>query len=182
MPILSNHQRYGAVAQTFHWIIAVLVIAAYTLGPGGSEERVYSAARDVTRQTHETLGFTVFVLTILRIAWRAVDSTPEDPPMPAAMRLAAKTTHVLLYLLLLAVPLTAIVGAWLEGHPVSLLTIGDIAPLLPLAHGVGQTIATIHTYLGEAIVWLAGLHAAIGLFHHFVLHDRVLRSMLPERD
>jgi cytochrome b561 len=98
------------------------------------------------------------------------------------MRLAARVVHVTLYLLLLAVPLTAIVGAWFEGHPVTLLVIGDIAWPLPLAHGVGQTIATIHTYLGDAIVWLVGLHAAAGLFHHFYLRDRVLRSMLPGPD
>ena len=182
MPMSSNRFRYGAVAQAFHWLTVVLVIAAFTLGPGGSEEQVYSAARTFTRQTHETLGVTVGVLTLLRLAWGTLNASPEDPPMPAVMRYAAKIVHVALYLLLLAVPLTAIVGAWLEGHPVSLLMIGDIAPPLRLAHGIGRTIATIHTYLGDAIVWLAGLHAAAGLFHHFFLRDRVLRSMLPERD
>ena len=102
--------------------------------------------------------------------------------MPTVMRHAAKIVHVGLYLLLLAVPLTAIAGAWLEGHPLTLLGLGDIASPLHEAHAAGQTIATIHTYLGEAIVWVAGLHAAAGLFHHFFLHDRVLRSMLPRRD
>ena len=98
------------------------------------------------------------------------------------MRYAAKTMHVVLYLLLLALPVSAILGAWLEGHPLTLLVIGDVAPLIGTAHGAGQTIATIHTYLGDTIVWLAGLHAAAGLFHHFFLRDRVLRSMLPGAD
>jgi cytochrome b561 len=178
----SRLARYGAVTQTLHWLTAALVIAAYTLGPGGSEENVYSAARDVTRRTHETLGLCVALLTLLRLAWRAFDVTPDDPPMPALMRYAAKAMHVALYLLLLALPLTAISGAWLEGHPLTLLVIGDVAPLIGTAHGVGQTIATIHTYLGDTIVWLAGLHAAAGLFHHFFLRDRVLRSMLPGAD
>jgi cytochrome b561 len=181
-PGSSNRNRYGAVAQYFHWLTVVLVIAAYTLSPGGSEVQVYSASHDFSRQIHETLGLTVGVLTLLRLAWRALDATPDDAPMPAVMRYAAKIVHVALYLLLMAVPLTAIVGAWFEGHPVTLLVVGEIAPSLPLAHDVGKTIATIHTYLGEAIVWLAGLHAAAGLFHHFYLRDRVLRSMLPTLD
>ncbi len=181
MPTLSDRYRYGTVAQVFHWLTAVLVIAAYTLGPGGSEERVYSAARDFTRQTHETLGLTVGLLTVMRLAWRALDATPEDPPMSALMRSGAKIVQAALYVLLLAVPLTAIAGAWFGGHPVTLFVIGDIAPPLPLAHHVGQAIAAAHTYLGDAIVWLAGLHAAGGLFHHFVLRDRVLRAMLPGR-
>ena len=182
MPMISDRYHYGAVAQAFHWLTVVLAIAAFMLSPGGSEERVYSAAHDFSRRTHETLGLIVGLLTLIRLAWRSLNATPEDPPMPAVMRYAANIVHVALYLLLLAVPLTAIVGAWLEGHPVTLLMIGDIAPPLRLARGVGQTIATIHTYLGDAIVWLAGLHAAAGLFHHFFLRDRVLRSMLPGRD
>jgi cytochrome b561 len=182
MQMSSDRYRYGAVAQVFHWLTVVLVIAAFTVGPGGSEERIYSAAGDFTRQSHETLGLIVVVLTLLRLAWATLDATPEDPPMPPVMRYAAKIVHVALYFLLLVVPLSAIVGAWLEGHPVTLLLVGDIAPPLRLAHAAGKTIATIHTYLGDAIVWLAGLHAAAGLFHHFFLRDRVLRSMLPERD
>jgi cytochrome b561 len=182
MPMPSNRYRYGAVAQFIHWVTVVLVIAAYMLSLGGSEQQVYSAGRDFTRRTHETLGLTVGVLTLLRLAWKTLDAIPDEPPMPAVMRFTARVVRVTLYLLLLAVPLTAIVGAWFEGHPVTLLVIGDIASPLPLAHGVGQTIATIHTYLGDAIVWLAGLHAAAALFHHFYLHDRVLRSMLPGPD
>jgi len=178
----SRPARYGTVAQALHWLTVALVIAAYVLGPGGSEERVYSAARDVTRRTHETLGLCVALLTLLRLAWRAFDVAPDDPPMPALMRYAAKTMHVGLYLLLLALPVSAILGAWLEGHPLTLLIIGDVAPLIGTDHGTGQTIASIHTYLGDTILWLAGLHAAAGLFHHFFLRDRVLRSMLPGAD
>jgi cytochrome b561 len=180
-PQSRSPYRYGAVVQTFHWLTVILVIAAYMLSPGGSEEQVYTAGRDFTRRAHETLGISILALTLLRVAWRSLDTSPEDAPMPAVMRYAAKIVHVGLYLLLLAVPLTAIVGAWLEGHTLTLFLLGDIASPLPEARTAGQTIATIHTYLGDAIVWVAGLHAAAGLFHHFFLHDRVLRSMLPKR-
>ena len=49
MRLLSTRFRYGAVAQVFHWLTAVLVVAAYFMGPGGSEQRVYSSAVDFTR-------------------------------------------------------------------------------------------------------------------------------------
>lgn len=29
------------------------------------------------------------------------------------------------------------------------------------------------------MMWLAGLHAAAAIFHHFFLRDRVLSQMLP---
>jgi cytochrome b561 len=182
MHLSSDRYHYGAAAQAIHWLTVILVIAAYTLSPGGSEEQVYSAARDFTRRIHETLGITVGLLTLLRLGWRTLDTTPDDPPMPAAMRYAAKIVHVGLYVLLLAVPLSAILGAWLEGRPLTLLLLGDVAPPLRLAHDTGQWFATLHAYLGDTILWVAGLHAAAGLFHHFFLRDRVLRSMLPYRD
>ena len=85
----------------------------------------------------------------------------------------------MLFVLLLAVPVTAITGAWLEGHPLTLLSGIRIGPLLPEAHAIGSVIASIHTWLGDTILWVAGVHAAAALVHHFVLRDRVLRSMLP---
>jgi cytochrome b561 len=40
-------------------------------------------------------------------------------------------------------------------------------------------MAVIHTWLGDAILWIAGVHAAAAFYHHFFLRDEVLRSMLP---
>ena len=71
--------RYGAVAQALHWITAILVLVAFIYGPGGTEQRVYSAAKDADRQLHETLGLCVLVLTTLRLAWRLVEPRPDPP-------------------------------------------------------------------------------------------------------
>jgi cytochrome b561 len=171
--------RYGNVAQAIHWVTAILVLVAFLYGPGGSEERVYSPARDFDRQLHETLGICVFGLVVMRVLWRMVDSQPDPPQVSRWMGIAAKAVQWVLYLLLFALPLTAIAGAWLEGHPLTLLGGVEIAPLLGLSHDVGAKIATLHTWLGDAILWLAGLHALAALYHHFVLKDGVLASMLP---
>ncbi|WP_427914987.1 cytochrome b [Ramlibacter sp. MMS24-I3-19] len=170
--------RYSGLEQLLHWTTAILVLIAFLYGPGGSEERVYSAARDAGRRLHETLGLCVLVLTLLRLAWRAVDTRPDPAAVPRWMGLASKAVQGVLYLLLFVVPLTAITGAWLEGHPVTLL-VGDIGPWLGESHATGEWIAELHGWLGDAILWLAGLHALAALYHHFMLRDGVLRSMLP---
>lgn len=171
--------RYSRVAQLLHWVIAILVVAAFIYGPGGSEARVYMPARDFERQLHETLGITVFALTLLRMVWRTIANRPVEVPMPGWMRLAAKGAHGLLYLMLLAVPLSAVLGAWLEGHPVTLLGGIEIASMVATSHDLGATVAEIHTWLGDGILWVAGLHAAAAIYHHVVLKDAVLLSMLP---
>jgi cytochrome b561 len=179
MHLFSKRFRYGAVAQAFRWLTAILVVTAYFIGPGGPEQRVYSSAVDFTRQTHETLGVTVFALVFVRLLWRLMDTTPEDPPMKPWMRYSAKLVHVVLYGLLIATPISAIVGAWLEGHPLTLWGFGNIGPLLPQVHDVGLSVAALHTTLGNIILWVAGVHSVAALFHHFLLHDSVLLSMLP---
>jgi cytochrome b561 len=171
--------RYGSVAQAFHWVTAILVLVAFIYGPGGSEQRVYSPARDFDRQLHETLGMCVFAIVVMRVLWRMVDIHPDPPPVSRWMGIAAKAVQWALYLLLFALPLTAIAGAWFEGHPLTLLAGVEIPPLLALSHDAGTRIATIHTWLGDAVLWLAGFHALAAIYHHIVLKDGVLASMLP---
>jgi cytochrome b561 len=172
-------ERYGPAAQAFHWLTAILVLVAFIYGPGGSEQRVYSAARDFDRQLHETLGMCVFGLVTMRAIWRIFDTRPEPAQVSRWMGIAASATHWGLYVLLFALPLTAISGAWLEGHPLTFLAGAKIPPLLASSHDVGAQIATVHTWLGDAILWLAGLHALAAIWHHVLVKDGVLVSMLP---
>ena len=52
-------------------------------------------------------------------------------------------------------------------------------PMLALSHDTGAVFSEIHTILGDAILWLAGLHAFAAIYHHVMLKDRVLVAMLP---
>jgi len=180
VPSSSNSSRHhGSATQLLHWATVLLVGIAYVLSPGGPESRVYSTASDGLRDWHESVGLLVFALVLLRLMWRLLRVEPEPVPMAAWMRASATAAHWALYALLLAIPLTAIAGAWLEAHPLTILGIGDVPPLLAPAHDLGALVADIHTILGNVIMWLAGFHAAAALFHHYVLRDDTLRSMLP---
>lgn len=178
---MSEQDRYGAVSQAFHWLMAVVVLIAFLYGPGGSELRVYSPQRDFDRQLHETLGLTIFALAFLRLAWRMVARRPDPPAIPRWMDLLSKVVWGLLYLLFFLLPITAIAGAWLEGHPLTLLGSIEVAPWIAKNHDWGVRIATLHAWIGDAIMWLAGVHAAAAIFHHVVLRDGVLETMLPRR-
>lgn len=170
--------RYDGVTQAFHWLTTLLVLVAFFYGPMGSEAVVFKPGRDFDRALHETLGLWVFALTVARLLWRAGDSRPPRAPAPPWLESAARVAHWGLYGLLLALPVTAVTGTWLAGHPLTLLS-GEIRPALPLAHETGMAILEVHTWLGDAIMWLAALHGAAALYHHYVLKDHVLRSMLP---
>ncbi len=102
--------------------------------------------------------------------------TPLAPGMVFQVVLARHLLSVLI-----ATPLSAVVGAWLEGHPLTLWGLGNIGPMLPSLHDVGLSAASLHVTLGSIILWVAGLHAVAALFHHFFLRDSVLLSMVPGR-
>jgi cytochrome b561 len=177
MGLRSTSSRYGAVAQAFHWLTVMLVLAAYVLSKG-DDYSLYSAAADGLRRIHETLGVLVFIVVVLRLLWGLIDDAPAKRPMPRWMAAAATFVQFALYALLISIPATAVLGTWLEGIPVTLVGF-DIAPQLARAHGLGQLIMEIHTTLGYAILWAAGAHAAAALFHHFYLRDEVFQSMIP---
>jgi len=169
--------RFGRVAQAFHWVTAVLVLLTFILGPEDVEDGVV----DFGFQLHQTLGLCVFSLTVLRVVWALIDKRPEPVPMARWMTVLSKSVMGLLYLLLLAVPATAMIGTWLEGDALNLVGGLQIAPILAASDDLGEQILDIHKLLGDSIIWLAGLHAAAALFHHYVIKDGVLLSMLPSR-
>lgn len=175
MAIGSSSSHYGRGVRAFHWLTVILVLATYGLSKGDSYS-LYSSAADGIRRSHETLGIVILVVVVMQLLWRLIGSRPDQHPMPRWMAVAARLVRFALYMLLTAIPATAIVGTWLLGLPVTLLGF-DIGPQIAEAHGLGQMIMEIHTTLGNAIIWLAGAHAAAAFFHCFYLRDKVLQSM-----
>jgi len=173
----STSSRYGAGARLFHWLTVMLVVVAYVLSSGDGYS-LYSASADGLRRIHETLGVFVFSVVVLRLIWRLIDSAPAKQPMPRWMTLIALLVHFVLYVFLIAIPTTAVLGTWLEGIPVTLPGF-DIAPQITKAHGLGHLMMEIHATLGNAILWVAGVHTAGALFHYFYLRDEVFQSMIP---
>src|SRR5487761_253547 len=97
IPLANTPMRYGIVAQTFHWVIAALVMLQFVLGIG--LESLFFLAR------HKSIGFTIFGLVVLRLGWRLYLPPPPQPPVPhRVFRWAARLSHILLYALLLSMP------------------------------------------------------------------------------
>ena len=173
-----NH-KYHPLSQIIHWLTAILVVIAFVLGPEDVDE-LDNPSLDLGLQTHETLGLAVFGLTVLRLLWTLFSQRPLAVPMAAWMRTISKVLQGSLYLLLIAVPLTAILGTWLEGNVLSLLDNVTITSPLSTSENLGEFLLELHPTLADTLLIMAGIHAAAALFHHFILKDLVLATMLPE--
>lgn len=168
----NTARRYGSFSQAMHWLVVAGIIAAYFTA---------EARGDALMALHRSLGITILVLAVLRIAWRLVDRSPEMPPSMARwQRIAARSAHAVLYALLFALPLTGWLLSSAEGDPVTVFG-GLTLPPLPAAFDEHR-LEDVHEALFNVLLGVALLHVAAALKHHFRDRDGVLRSMLPGRD
>ena len=178
-------QTYDTLSRVLHWLTAIAVLVAFILGPGGFGRLMRQGVDPGGRLDivlHETLGLLVLCLTLVRLIWVALRSARPRVAMPVWMRRLAALVQLLLWGLLLLLPATALLALGSEAHPLTLIGGLRVEQLpwiaaSPLANWADW--GNLHGLLGDTIMWLAGLHAAAALYHHVVLHDKVLISMLP---
>jgi cytochrome b561 len=96
-------------------------------------------------------------------------------------RVLARSTHVLLYLLFVMMPLAGYVNAAAAGHAVSVFGTVSIPPLLPENNRLSQVAIAFHLVGQYLIYFLVVLHVTGALWHGFVRRDGVLERMLPLR-
>jgi cytochrome b561 len=179
--------RYDPLSQGFHWVTAILVTIAFILGPGGFGRLMRQGIDPATRSDivwHETLGLLVLALTLLRLIWVALRPVAAQIAMAPRMQMLAKLMHLALWALMLAVPVTAFLALGSKGHPLTLLGGVRVDQMPLIANSAFAKLADwgdVHGFLGDAIVWLAGLHAVAAIYHHVVLKDGVLLTMLPPK-
>lgn len=173
--------RYDLFSVALHWLTAVVVVAAFVLAPEDFGDGVDPSLQwDVL--WHESLGLTVLVLTLVRLLWVALRPAAPRFAMPTALRLAAKAVHCVLWALLLALPVSALLMLASEGHPLTLLGGVRVDAFFWLANAaITQSTdwRDVHTFMGDAVMVIAGLHALAAICHHLVRKDGVLLAMLP---
>ena len=181
----SSNTRYDTLSLALHWIAAITVTVAFILGPGGFGREMRQGLDPATRSDivwHESLGILIFVLTVLRLLWVARRPSAPTFPMAGWMHLASRLTHIALWALMLALPITALLALGGEGHPLTLLGGVRIDKMPAIADSAIAGLAdwgNVHGLLGDIIMWLAGLHAAAAIYHHVMLKDGVLAAMAP---
>jgi len=180
--------RYGRVAIALHWTLAVLILLQIGLGWDMNEWLPdHSPQQRAVEVLHISVGLTILLLVLARLAWRL---THRPPPLPAGMPVWEKTlagaSHLLFYLLMLALPLTG--WAMVSMHPGGSVSFWGLPwPHLPGMVQLGGAnprplrgvLQLVHTNL---LIWVVllnlALHIAGALKHQFD-GCPVLRRMWP---
>jgi cytochrome b561 len=166
--VLNTRQGYSVTQIGLHWLIAgLLVFNAFFSGDGMKGAwRSYERGGDVTGfsglvpQLHLWAGVAILAFALWRLFLRVTRGVPDAPAEESAiMRLAAHGTHILLYVLMLALPLTGLAVYYL---------------------GIG-VLGDVHELLFWPLVALVLLHVGGALYQRFILKTGVLNRMVrPE--
>ena len=175
---MTSVTRYTPPAIVLHWLVALLIFAAFPLGVY-MHELPLSPGKLKLYSYHKWIGVTVFVLAVMRLSWRA---THRPPPLPASMpaweRFAAESVHYLLYALIFAIP----VSGWLMSSAKGMQTVWfGVLPLPDLIgkdKELGDLLHEVHEALNYALLGLLLAHAGAALKHHFIQHDDILARMV----
>jgi cytochrome b561 len=180
MHLANSPSRYGALPQLLHWLTALFVIAGWLLGTF-LDDIPKGPPRDFGLLAHMTLGQCVFLLVIVRLIWRYTNPPPppEKTPFGKLLEIVAPLNHYVLYALLLAVPLLGVIVQLKRGNPLPIFGFGEFASPWPADRATARTILGIHEFCADALLIMAGVHAAAALVHHYVFRDRTLTRMLP---
>ena len=190
MQARNSAARYGAVAMTFHWLIALLVIG--NICSGFYLANIIDDA-DPTKfmliQLHKSIGLTVLMLSVLRLLWRLVNPIPPLPAgMNPLMKVVARGTHWLFYFFIIAIPAAG--WAWTSsstrGIPTYYFGLFPWPNIPFLAHlsnpektANGHMFHSYHVYFAYSAAALLVLHVGAALYHHYLRRDNTLRRMWP---
>ena len=178
MPTLG----YTRTAITLHWLIALLIFSAFPLGIYMAD-LPFSPGRLKLYSYHKWIGVTVFLLALARLAWRWRHPAPPPPAgMPAWQRIASVAAHHLLYVLILAVPVSGWLMSSAKGFQTVYLGIIPLPDLLTKDKALGDALLLVHQILNFTLGALVITHLTAALKHYFIDRDEVLGRMIPLLD
>lgn len=172
--------RYGAMAQTLHWLTFALLLGSFGLG-------LYMIDLPLSPQKlkliswHKWVGVTVFALALARLAWRMHSPPPPLPAMAPWQRHAAGAVHALIYLLLFLIPITGWIGSSAKGISTVYLGLVKLPDPVSKDPALADFLFQVHWLLNKTLLAAVAVHVAAALKHQFLDRDGLLERMLPSR-
>ena len=176
---LPHHPQYKSGAKWLHWLIALMVFTLLGVGLYMTDMRI-SPQKLQLYMTHKSVGLTVLMLMLLRLAYRLRNPPPALPQgIPRWQKTASHISHALLYLLLFAMPISGWLMNGASGFPMKYFGLVRVPDLLARNQESLALFKAAHGYIAWTLMALIAVHVLAALKHHFIDRDTVLRRMLP---
>ncbi|MEJ8795403.1 cytochrome b [Trinickia caryophylli] len=180
MPSFASAEAYTRTAIALHWLIALLIVSAFAIGLVMTDIPGFTPQKLRYFSWHKWIGVTVFALALLRILWRLTHEAPGLPQrMSAWQRTAAHAVHGLLYLLMIAVPVTGYLYSSAANVPVVYLGLVPLPRIIAPDPTLKEVLKTAHVTLDYVLGAFVLAHVAAALKHHWIDRDGLLARMIP---
>lgn len=168
------------MAIALHWTIALAIVLQVSLSARMEGRSLEAFA---VTQLHKSVGITILLLSLVRLAWRLMN---PPPPLPSDLarweRVLAHAVHAGLYVIMVGMPLTGWLMVSTSRIEIPTLLYGVVPwPHLPLHGAAWHEAGELgHETLAKLLYGLAALHVAGALKHQLFSRDEpVLPRMLP---
>jgi cytochrome b561 len=182
MSFRNTTRSWGSLSKALHWIIVLLIINQWVIAER-ADALPNGLAKLQVLAWHKSFGITILMLAAIRLVWRVMNPTPdlttETKPWE---RVLAKLSHLLLYALIFAMPLTGWMMSSARNFPVSWFKLFQLPDLVAPGEQTFHQMLDLHHLLFKVLVGVALLHIAGALKHHFLDKNDVLKRMLPFSD
>jgi cytochrome b561 len=173
-------QVYNPGFRMLHWLMAALIFVGLALGVWASQLPRGGAQRSEVLLFHKSIGMTVLGLVALRIVWRLIVGAPAyAEPLGRLIHAAARSGHLALYALMIAMPVSGYVGSAAGGHPAPWFGLFSFPNLAPKSKALAEAADEAHFVFAWMIAFVLAAHLAAVAWHAGVRRDTVLTRMWP---
>lgn len=179
--LVNTDRRYGAVAITLHWLMAVLLIELIVQGlyMSGLPDVGFNKRKILLVLNHKEYGILALGLAAVRLVWRVGNVLPElVEELPDWQKVAALFVHLSFYGFMFALPITGWLMSSAAGIPVYAFGV-RLPDFIARDEYLFRTFIEIHKWLGYALIGFITVHAGAALGHHFLFRDNTLKKMMP---
>jgi cytochrome b561 len=172
--------RYNRALIAIHWLTALMMFAVVLIGLRMTEMPRRAPQREIWFTIHKSIGITILALVLLRLIVRSISRTPAYPAaMGMLERAMASVVHMLLYVVLLAMPLSGYITSLSGGHGFDWFFLFRIPDLVPRDQALSHLAAALHVAGQWAVYALVAVHIFGALYHVFVRRERIFARILP---
>lgn len=171
-------EKYPLHHRILHWLIALGIIGMLCFGfyleglPRGD------AAKPFLIGLHKATGATILGLVILRLFSRGFSTMPALPVgLKNWERGLAHLVHALLYLAMVAMPVSGIVFSNAYGYKVNVFGLFELPALVEKNIELGKMAAEAHEFIAWSLIVLLALHILGVIKHRFF--DAKTNDVLP---
>jgi len=173
--MMAQPTQFSILSRVLHWTMAAMILAMLFIGVG-----MVASLADYhwLVSIHKPLGVLILILAAIRLLNRLLSPAPPLPAeMPAWQRFAAHASHVVLYVLMFALPLVGWGMLSAARYPIVLHGSLELPPILPQDPALYAALREAHTILALLLFATFAAHLGAALMHALIFRDGVFQSM-----